>query len=197
MDHHCPWLFSCVGWANYKFFILFLVYSAATGTFVAATTIYELVNFVDEGKTAVAPVSWAFVFFEGIVFGFAVGSFALYHLYLACSNRTTIESMEGGAKVTPSRSTSRTHDGPSVHFRPDHDLTRQERWQLEKANSKLNIYDLGWKRNLSEIFGGWDERWSWLLPVGWPPGDGTTFPINRDKLEKLRQITADIRLGRA
>jgi len=28
------------------------------------------------------------------------------------------------------------------------------------------------------------------------PGDGTSFPIDREKLTKLRQITAEIRLGR-
>ncbi|KAK4056450.1 palmitoyltransferase for Vac8p [Microbotryomycetes sp. JL221] len=175
------------------------------GIFVAITSIIELVNFDDTTTNSsrintVAPVAWAFAFFEGLVFGFAVGLFGLYHLFLACRNRTTIESMERASNVTPSRSkiNSNHHQqnqSTTQYFKPDFDLTRNERYQLDKASLKYHIYDLGWKQNLISIFGHYENKWIWLIPIGWPPGDGTEFPIDRDKLAKLQKITADIRTG--
>lgn len=149
-------------------------------------------------------MAWALVFFEGIIFGAAVGLFGLYHLYLACRNRyvtsflslyadlpltrmnstldcrTTIESMERPPTVLPSSSAlagsssqESTNAGNSnnavpLNFRPDHALSRRERWDLERVTKRLNVYDLGARHNLASVFGGWDKRWEWFVPIGWP-----------------------------
>lgn len=72
--------------------------------------------------------------------------------------------MEGPASVLPSSS----FRDPHAHFRPDHALSRRERWKLEKAQTAFNIYDHGVRANLKQVFGGWEDRWIWLLPMGWP-----------------------------
>ncbi|GAA5985389.1 hypothetical protein JCM10908_006957 [Rhodotorula pacifica] len=195
MDHHCPWLGGgCVGYANYKFFLLALLYTGVLGLWTAGIMFHELANYVYEVEDGFgsAPVLWAIVGLLGCIFGISVGSFGLYHLYLACKNRTTIEAMEHPTAIAPPppphpHPSAYSHAQPRTRRLHPNDLTYKQRQRLSAAAKRYNIYDLGsWRKNLKEVFGG-RERWTeWVMPWGKPPGDGLSFPVNPQNIENLR-----------
>mmetsp|Transcript_9638 Transcript_9638/g.15248 ORF Transcript_9638/g.15248 Transcript_9638/m.15248 type:complete len:576 (-) Transcript_9638:199-1926(-) len=47
MDHHCPWMNNCVGWANQKHFCLFLLYTCVASAYALALIAYTLIAGVE------------------------------------------------------------------------------------------------------------------------------------------------------
>lgn len=54
MDHHCLWLNTCIGYANHKSFLLFLVYATALSGLVAEETGYVIYKWLDGGQVVVS-----------------------------------------------------------------------------------------------------------------------------------------------
>lgn len=105
MDHYCPWINNCVGFKNYKFFILLVIYGSLASLVGIATTIPELILCIgvllgaDEGnvwKVYILQTSdiLAFLMFGSLAVFLAVllAPMLFTHLPLAAGNATAIEA---------------------------------------------------------------------------------------------------------
>jgi len=152
MDHHCPWIGNCVGFKNYRnfcLFLLFLCFGTCYIVLVYALTVPGMV-FVPakpgSRKIVFDLIPSMLLCASAFVAVLLLGGL---HLWLNLTNQTTIEFHMNNAK----------------------------KGEAKKRGVKfVNPYDLGWRRNVAEVFGS-SQRGLWLFPyLSLPPrGDGLEF----------------------
>jgi len=93
MDHHCPWINNCVGFYNYKYFFLFLMYTVLAAIDCLSLLFARMFYASRDITSSQAVCMWALAFVV-IMVGILVGCLLTYHLSLIVKNTTTIESHE-------------------------------------------------------------------------------------------------------
>mmetsp|Transcript_6208 Transcript_6208/g.11927 ORF Transcript_6208/g.11927 Transcript_6208/m.11927 type:complete len:376 (-) Transcript_6208:57-1184(-) len=98
MDHHCPWIYNCVGYRNHKYFFLLLFYCVLATHMITWTMLDSVKNSVDADTPFVKMFLLLFGETLAAFLGLLLTAFWIFHIWLMLKAMTTIEFCEKSMK---------------------------------------------------------------------------------------------------
>jgi len=199
-DHHCVWLgYKCIGHRTHTAFVHFLLCITLLAIYIvvlaSSTVYYAFTN--PYGIDETTPLHALFLTFFGAVITLVIGSFLIYHIYLIMTNQTTFEHLSPFLLLRylpPLPGTDGDSSRPRPHTLSYEFLSHPQRRLLRDAHGEIRLYDVGWRRNVAQVF-GWDRPRGWLARIlygGGGKGDGRTWPRNPGGDQLLARLAAGL-----
>ncbi|KAJ3672167.1 hypothetical protein LUZ60_006888 [Juncus effusus] len=152
MDHHCVWIGNCVGYANYKSFLIFVFHAAFASLYSFVIFWCDVLQTDHEFSLAYTKIFYIFSGFLLFFLTITTSTLLGWHIYLLIYNMTTIE------------------------FRG----VQRDKWLAQKSGQKYrHRFDMGLINNLKQVLGPNVLKWFVPTDVGHLK-DGTQFPVSNE-----------------